>query len=100
MVGRLFWMQYLIAIVNMQLFDLISMGLWLVVSLSLPVISVTVIIGIVISLIQAMMQIQDQALPFFLKLISASLTLYYSASWYKEELTTYTRKILEFIAYQ
>lgn len=66
--------------------------LWLVLILSLPVIIVTSLIGVVVGLIQALTQIQDQTVAFALKLISACITLVLTYHWMGEILLSYTTK--------
>lgn len=58
-----------------------TVALYLVMWLSLPVLVVVSLIGLIIGVLQALTQIQDQTLPFALKLIGAVLTLVFSASW-------------------
>ncbi|WP_430649559.1 type III secretion system export apparatus subunit SctS [Bradyrhizobium murdochi] len=62
--------------------------------LSLPAVLVATIVGLIISLIQAMTQIQEQTLSFAVKLISVNLVLVATASWF-EELGRYTMRIFD-----
>ncbi|MCC7005270.1 MAG: EscS/YscS/HrcS family type III secretion system export apparatus protein [Ottowia sp.] len=64
--------------------------LWIVLLLSLPVVAVASLVGIVISLVQALTQIQDQTLQFLVKLIAVSITLVVSYSWMGTVLLNYT----------
>jgi len=72
--------------------------LWLVLLLSLPVVLVASIVGILISLFQALTQVQDQTLPFLIKLVAASLTLAVSAHWMGNLLLRYTERSLALIS--
>ncbi|KWV58261.1 type III secretion protein HrpO [Bradyrhizobium macuxiense] len=69
-------------------------ALTLSVVLSLPAVLVATIVGLTISLIQAMTQIQEQTLSFAVKLISVNLVLVATASWF-EELGRYTMRIFD-----
>ncbi|MEY3200809.1 MAG: hypothetical protein RIR70_359 [Pseudomonadota bacterium] len=64
--------------------------LLLVVLLSLPAVLVATLVGVVISFIQAVMQLQEQTLPFALKLIAVGVTLLLTARWMSSELVQYS----------
>lgn len=53
----------------------------LVVQLSTPMIAAAVLFGVLISLIQALMQLQEQTLPFAVKLVAVGATLALSGRW-------------------
>jgi type III secretion HrpO family protein len=53
----------------------------LVLLLSLPVLVVATAVGLLVSLLQALTQIQEQTLSFGLKLIAVVATLLLTASW-------------------
>lgn len=54
---------------------LFKQGMLLVVVLSAPPLIVAVIVGVMTSLVQALMQVQDQTLPFGIKLVAVGITL-------------------------
>jgi type III secretion protein S len=56
-------------------------GLTLVVYLSLAPLLVAVIAGVLVSLVQTMLSLQDQALPFSVKLIAVGLALALVGPW-------------------
>lgn len=56
-------------------------SLMLVVYLSLPVLAVAVITGVVLSLVQAILSIQDQSLPFAIKLMAVSACVAMMGPW-------------------
>ena len=76
-----------------QILDYAKMCLVLVLRLSLLPILVATVIGILVSLIQALTQIQEQTLGFAVKLIAISLTLLACASWLGSSLLLYTQDI-------
>jgi len=47
---------------------------------------VAVLVGVVVSLIQAAMQLQDQTLPFSIKLVAVGVTLALTGRWVGVEL--------------
>jgi len=76
-----------------QLVDYAQTCLLMVLRLSLIPILVATVIGIMVSLLQALTQVQEQTLGFAVKLIAISLTLLACASWMGSELLLYTQDI-------
>ena len=76
-----------------QILDYAQTGLVLVLRLSLIPILVTTVIGVIVSLLQALTQIQEQTLGFAVKLIAISVTLLACASWMGAQLLLYTQDI-------
>lgn len=76
-----------------QILDYAQMCLILVLRLSLIPIIVATVIGLIVSLLQALTQIQEQTLGFAVKLIAISLTLLVCASWMGSSLLLYTQDI-------
>ncbi len=65
----------------------------LILKLSMIPILVATVIGILVSLLQALTQIQEQTLGFAVKLIAISITLMAASSWLGGELYLYTKDI-------
>ena len=76
-----------------QLLDYAQTCLLLVLRLSLIPIIVATVIGVIVSLLQALTQIQEQTLGFAVKLIAISVTLLACASWMGAQLLLYTQDI-------
>lgn len=68
-------------------------ALYLVLMLSLPPIVVASVVGIVLSLIQAVTQLQEQTLTFGVKLLAVVLTLFLMGGWLGGELLRYGGEI-------
>ena len=81
-----------------QILDYAQMCLVLVLRLSLIPIVVATVIGIIVSLLQALTQVQEQTLGFAVKLIAISLTLLACASWLGSSLLLYTQDIFTHFA--
>ena len=81
-----------------QILDYAQMCLMLVLRLSLIPITVATVIGLIVSLLQALTQIQEQTLGFAVKLIAISLTLLVCASWMDSSLLLYTQDIFSHFA--
>ena len=76
-----------------QILDYAKTCLLIVLRLSLIPIIVATVIGILVSLLQALTQIQEQTLGFAVKLIAISLTILACASWMGGQLLLYTQTI-------
>ena len=81
-----------------QILDYAKTCLVIVLRLSLIPIAVATFIGILVSLLQALTQIQEQTLGFAVKLIAISLTLLVCASWMGSTLMLYTQDIFTHFA--
>lgn len=81
-----------------QLLDYARTCLMLVLRLSLIPITVATVIGIIVSLLQALTQIQEQTLGFAVKLIAISITLLVCASWMGSTLLLYAQDIFTHFA--
>ncbi|MDQ0738430.1 type III secretion system export apparatus subunit SctS [Pseudomonas sp. W4I3] len=65
---------------------LFKQGMLLVVVLTAPPLIVAVVVGVLTSLVQALMQVQDQTLPFGIKLVAVGVTLIMTGRWIGLEL--------------
>ncbi|AQY64207.1 MULTISPECIES: type III secretion system export apparatus subunit SctS [Pseudomonas] len=77
---------------------LFKQGMLLVVVLTAPPLIVAVIVGVLTSLIQALMQIQDQTLPFGVKLVAVGVTLVVTGRWIGLELVQLINLTFDMIA--
>nr|CAE53685.1 putative HrcS [Pseudomonas fluorescens bv. II] len=82
----------------MDALTLFKEGMLLAVLLSAPPLIVAVIVGVLTSLVQALMQIQDQTLPFGIKLVAVGLTLLVTGRWIGVELLGLLRRAFEMMA--
>ena len=81
-----------------QLLDYAQTCLILVLKLSLIPIIVATVIGLIVSLLQALTQVQEQTLGFAVKLIAISITLMACSSWMGAQLLLYAQNIFRDIA--
>lgn len=77
---------------------LFKQGMLLVVVLSAPPLIVAVVVGVLTSLVQALMQVQDQTLPFGIKLIAVGITLVMTGRWIGVELIQLINLTLDMIS--
>jgi len=67
----------------------------LTIYLSMPMLGLGLVAGLVISVFQAVTQIQEMTLTFVPKIIAVFLGLLFAAPWMLEEVTSFTANILE-----
>lgn len=63
--------------------------MWIVLLLSLPVVVVASVVGVLVCLLQALTQIQDQTIQFLVKLVAVAVTLAMSYRWMGDVLLNY-----------
>jgi flagellar biosynthetic protein FliQ len=73
-------------------------GILLVVLVSAPPMLVSLIVGLVVSILQATTQIQEQTLSFVPKLLAIFLTLAIMGPWMLEQTVQFANALLEGIA--
>ncbi len=73
----------------------ISETMILVMMLSLPPIIVASLVGLAVSLLQALTQMQEQTIQFGLKLISVALTLFLMSSFVGSETLGFTQALFD-----
>lgn len=74
---------------------LFKAGLFLASLLSAPVLIVVVLLGVLVSLLQAAFQLQDQTLPMLVKLLATILVLAATWTWMASQLIEYSNHIFE-----
>ncbi|MDH2435708.1 type III secretory protein EscS [Pokkaliibacter plantistimulans] len=82
----------------MDALTLFKQGMVLVVMLSAPPLLVAVLVGVIVSLLQALMQVQDQTLPFAIKLVAVGITLALTGRWLGVEIIQFTTQMFNLIA--
>lgn len=77
-----------------ELTQFVTQLLWIVLFTSMPVVLVASVVGVIVSLVQALTQIQDQTLQFMIKLLAIAITLMVSYPWLSGILLNYNRQIM------
>jgi len=72
-------------------------ALEMILMLSMPMLVVALVVGVAISLFQAVTQIQEMTLTFVPKIIAVFVAMVLAAPWMVETLVSYTRRIFESI---
>ena len=77
-----------------QISQLAYQGLYLILILSAPPILISMAFGILVAIIQAATQIQEQTLSFTVKLIAVIFTIMFMGGWLGAQIIQFTRHIL------
>ena len=70
-------------------------GVWVVIKLGGPMLVLSMMVGVLVAIFQAVTQIHEQTLGFILKLIVIVLVLLLGGGWMMESLLDYTKGIFE-----
>lgn len=74
-----------------------SEALKVVLMISLPMLGVALVIGIAISLFQAVTQIQEMTLTFVPKIIAVFVAMIIAAPWMSDQMISFTRELFSMI---
>ena len=67
--------------------------LWTGLLVSMPVLGVTMLVGLVISVLQVVTQVQEMSLSFVPKLVAAAVSLIVFGPWMLRELTGFSSRL-------
>lgn len=73
-------------------------GVWVAIKLGGPMLILSMAVGVLIAIFQAVTQIHEQTLGFILKLIVVILVLLIGGGWMMETLLDYTKGLFELMA--
>lgn len=82
----------------MELYPYVQTALVLILVLSLPVVIVATVVGLVIGILQALTQIQDQTLPHAVKLTAVAITIIAFGALLSQRLLQFTVDVFDRIA--
>ena len=77
-----------------QVIQIAREAIFYVLLLSLPVLGVSLAVGLVISILQATTQVQEQSLTFVPKILAVMLVLFISAPWMVRLMVNYTTRLI------
>ena len=75
--------------------DMTVRSLSLVLWTSLPIILIATLVGVAVSLFQALTQVQDQTLSFGFKLVAVFVALFFTVRWMGSEIYQFTVLIFD-----
>lgn len=73
--------------------DMIRDGLYLIIRVSMPLLLVSLVVGLVVSIFQTMTSIQEQTLTFVPKVISIFVALALLGDWIMTSIVEYTTQL-------
>lgn len=77
--------------------SVIKDGVSTALTISAPILLTAIVVGLIISIIQATTQIQEQTLTFVPKLLAVAFVGIVTGSWMLKNLTGFTERIFELI---
>ena len=75
--------------------DIAREALWLIIICSAPLLLVSLIVGLVISIFQTVTSIQEQTLTFVPKIISIFITLILCGGWIMDNIVSFMTRLFE-----
>lgn len=75
----------------MEVADVLREGVGVVLKIGAPLLLLSMLVGVLVAIFQAVTQIHEQSLAFILKLIVAVIVLLVGGGWMMETLLDYTR---------
>lgn len=76
---------------------LLARAIFVATELSLPILLASLVVGVAISLVQAVTQVQEMTLTFVPKLGAIAVVIVVTGRWMISELTDYTRELFDMI---
>ncbi len=78
--------------------DIAREALWLIIICSAPLLLVSLVVGLVISIFQTVTSIQEQTLTFVPKIISIFITLILCGGWIMDNVVSFMTRLFESFA--
>ena len=75
--------------------EILRSGVWVVIKLSAPMLLLSMSVGVLLAIFQAVTQIHEQTLSFIFKLTVVVLVLLIGGGWMMETLLDYARRIFD-----
>lgn len=78
--------------------EVLREGVWVVIKLCAPMLLLSMAVGVLLAIFQAVTQIHEQTLSFILKMIVVILVLLIGGGWMMETLLDYARGLFDLMA--
>ena len=75
--------------------DIAREALWLIIKCSAPLLIVSLVVGLVISIFQTVTSIQEQTLTFVPKILSIFITLILCGGWIMDNIVAFMNRLFE-----
>lgn len=73
-------------------------GIWVVIKIGGPMLVLSMVVGVLIAIFQAVTQIHEQTLGFIMKLTTIILVFLIGGGWMMENLLDYARRVFALMA--
>lgn len=80
-----------------QVFTFSQQALWMLLTVAAPLLTVVLVVGVVVSVLQAATQINEATLSFVPKVLAAMATLAAAGPWMLTTLVEYIQRVLKMI---
>lgn len=81
-----------------EIISVLREAVFVALKLSAPILIVSIVLGLVVSILQAATQVHEQTLTFVPKIIAIALILLFLASWMNTTIIDFTQKIFDIIS--
>lgn len=81
-----------------EIIDIAKQAIWVTIKLSMPIMLVGLIVGVAISLIQALTQIQEMTLAFVPKIVAIFLAIFILLPGLSTILVPYTKELMTIVS--
>ncbi|MGN0497264.1 MAG: flagellar biosynthesis protein FliQ [Lachnospiraceae bacterium] len=75
--------------------DIAREALWLIIKCSAPMLIISLVVGLIISIFQTVTSIQEQTLTFVPKIISIFLTIILCGGWVMDNIVSFMTRLFE-----
>lgn len=75
--------------------DIAREALWLIIKCSAPMLIISLVVGLIISIFQTVTSIQEQTLTFVPKIISIFLTIILCGGWIMDNIVSFMTRLFE-----
>ena len=75
--------------------EILREGVWVVIKLCAPMLLLSMLVGVLLAIFQAVTQIHEQTLSFIFKVTVVIIVLLVAGSWMMETLLDYARSLFE-----
>lgn len=75
--------------------DIAREALWLIIKCSAPLLIVSLVVGLIISIFQTVTSIQEQTLAFVPKILSIFITLMFCGGWIMDNIVDFMTRLFE-----
>jgi len=78
-----------------EVIDIAREALWLIIKCSAPLLIVSLVVGLIISIFQTVTSIQEQTLSFVPKILSIFITLILCGGWIMDNIVEFMTRLFE-----